>query len=77
MPKRALRCIFISNIPAPYQLEFLNREKVEYFLLEVKRVLVPGGIIRIAVPALEVLVKDCIRREESGKKKRLMSFCSH
>lgn len=41
-------------------LEHLNRDVAEEFLLEVKRVLKPGGIQRIVVPDLEKLCRDYI-----------------
>lgn len=41
-------------------LEHLDREVVKMFLLEVKRVLKPGGIHRIVVPDLEVICKAYI-----------------
>jgi len=40
-----------------HMLEHLDREVAEKFLLEVKRVLKPGGIHRIVVPSFEVLCK--------------------
>ena len=41
-------------------LEHLNREYVEGFFLEIKRVLKPGGIHRIVVPDWEQICRACI-----------------
>lgn len=38
-------------------LEHVDRERVEAFLKEIKRVLVPGGVHRIAVPDMECLCR--------------------
>jgi predicted SAM-dependent methyltransferase len=56
------------HIPAPndsveviyssHMLEHLDRAAARAFLLEVRRVLVPGGVLRLAVPDLALLVES-------------------
>lgn len=49
-----------NSVDAVYHshvLEHIDRELVEGFLTEIKRVLVPGGIHRIAVPDMEYLCR--------------------
>jgi predicted SAM-dependent methyltransferase len=48
-------------------LEHFPRDKARDFIQECYRVLMPGGIIRIAVPDLEQIVKNYIRLFETGK----------
>jgi SAM-dependent methyltransferase len=61
---------FISGIPLPddsaacvyhsHVLEHLPESLARQFLLECKRVLVPGGILRIVVPDLEQIARDYV-----------------
>ena len=46
----------IDNIYTSHMVEHLTSRKIDLFLKEVKRVLKPGGVIRIAVPDLNLLV---------------------
>jgi predicted SAM-dependent methyltransferase len=48
-------------------LEHFPKDKAKDFIQECYRVLKPGGIIRIAVPDLEQIVKNYIRLFETGK----------
>jgi predicted SAM-dependent methyltransferase len=48
-------------------LEHFPRDTAKDFMKECYRVLKPGGIIRIAVPDLEQIVKNYIRLFETGK----------
>ena len=50
------QCVYHSHV-----LEHLPREVARTFLLECKRILAPGGILRIVVPDLEQIAKDYIR----------------
>ena len=42
-------------------LEHLSRSAVSSFLFECNRVLMPGGILRLAVPDLQMLVENYLR----------------
>ena len=49
-----------SSVDAVYHshlLEHLDRETAKVFLTEIKRVLVPGGIVRVVVPDMEQLCR--------------------
>ncbi|MBS0156917.1 MAG: methyltransferase domain-containing protein [Nitrospira sp.] len=55
---------------ASHVLEHFTQEKAKRLLLECHRVLCPGGIIRLAVPDLEGIVREYLRvlaRAEAGK----------
>lgn len=47
-----IKAVYNSHI-----LEHIDRDKAHLFLKEANRVLIPGGIIRIVVPDLELLIK--------------------
>jgi len=52
-PANSVDAVYHSHV-----LEHLDREVAEAFLLEVKRVLIPGGIHRIVVPDLERICRE-------------------
>jgi predicted SAM-dependent methyltransferase len=47
LPSRTVEVLYTAHM-----LEHLDREEVSRFLVEARRVLIPGGILRIAVPDL-------------------------
>lgn len=50
-----------------HMLEHLDREVATKFMLEVRRVLRPGGIHRIAVPDLELSIRRYLHHLETGR----------
>lgn len=68
MPDNILAHNLVKGIPFPsnsidvvyhsHLLEHIDRDVVEDFLLEIKRVLRPGGVQRIVVPDFEQLCRD-------------------
>ena len=52
LPDQSMRALYTSHM-----LEHLNRDGAARFLREAKRVLRPGGILRVAVPDLGILVE--------------------
>jgi SAM-dependent methyltransferase len=56
LPDNSTECVYHSHV-----LEHLPRPVARQFLLECKRVLVPGGILRIVVPDLEQIARDYVR----------------
>ena len=48
---------FADIIYASHVIEYFDREEIISALFEWKRVLKPGGIIRLAVPNFEALIK--------------------
>jgi SAM-dependent methyltransferase len=51
-------CNSVEVVYSSHMIEHLDRREAEAFLLEVKRVLRPGGIIRLAAPDLARLVRE-------------------
>jgi len=50
----------VTVLYSSHMVEHLDRTQVRTFLQEARRVLVPGGIIRIAVPDLQKLVDEYV-----------------
>lgn len=48
----------ISHIYCEHVIEHVPRDVAIFFLKECKRVLAPGGVVRVATPDLKVLVED-------------------
>ena len=64
-----LRDSSVRVVYTSHMLEHLDRRDVVQCLREIRRVLVPGGRVRIAVPDLHLLVQDYL---QSGDADRLM-----
>lgn len=64
----------IDIIYTSHLLEHIQKDRVDNFLNEIKRVLKPGGILRIVVPDFEVLVRDYIKHKETKCKGALEQF---
>jgi len=62
MPDRSLDVLYSSHM-----LEHLEREGARCFLVEARRVLRPGGILRLAVPDLRVFVQDYIETGDGDR----------
>ncbi|MGH2871330.1 MAG: class I SAM-dependent methyltransferase [Solirubrobacteraceae bacterium] len=60
-PDDAFECVYASHV-----LEHLHPDTAERCLAEVRRVLVPGGIVRLAVPDLDRLVGDYDQADPEG-----------
>ena len=58
----ALRIPCLNNsvevVYSSHMIEHLDRREAQAFLLEVRRILMPGGVVRLAAPDLARLVKD-------------------
>lgn len=71
-----IRCNFLNGIPFENEtfelvyhshiLEHFSRPDGERFIAECFRILKPGGIIRIALPDLEVIAKEYLKNLERG-----------
>ena len=48
----------VAALYSSHMIEHLDRREARAFLAEVKRVLSPGGVVRIAAPDLSLLVRD-------------------
>jgi SAM-dependent methyltransferase len=48
----------VAAIYSSHMIEHLDRREARSFLAEVRRVLVPGGVVRIAAPDLSRLIQD-------------------
>ena len=57
----------VDNLYSSHMLEHLDRQKAQSFLKEAKRVIKPGGIIRIVVPDLRLLVDDYIKNGDANE----------
>lgn len=55
----------VDVLYSSHMLEHINRDKVNDFLYEAKRVLRSGGIIRIAVPDIRLLIEDYLKNEDA------------
>lgn len=58
---------FVDVLYSSHMLEHLDRQKTLSFLNEAKRILKPGGIIRIAVPDLRLFIDDYIKDKDADK----------
>jgi len=67
VPTDSIRFIFTEHF-----IEHITRKQAALFLVECRRVLVPGGVIRISTPSLEKVVEpyvtDRVRRDTSAGK---------
>jgi len=57
----------VDVLYSSHMLEHLDRQKAQSFLNEAKRVLKSGGIIRIVVPDLRLLIEDYIKEKDANK----------
>jgi len=62
MPARSVDAVYHSHTQ-----EHIDRADIPAFFAEVMRVLRPGGIHRVVVPDLELLVRDYLKSLESGQ----------
>lgn len=71
-PNSAFKVVYHSHL-----LEHFPKNQAEYFLRECHRVLVDGGIIRIAVPDLESIAKEylhALERAREGSKEWIANY---
>src|SRR5262249_52809131 len=61
-PDRSVGVVYSSHM-----LEHLDRDEAVHFLKEAKRVLRPGGVIRIAVPDLGYHVGNYLKQKDADK----------
>lgn len=57
----------VEVIYSSHMIEHLDRREARAFLLEARRVLQPGGIIRLAVPDLALLVKEYLETGDADQ----------
>ena len=50
----------VNVLYSSHMLEHLDREETKQFINEAKRILIPGGIIRIVVPDFDKLISDYV-----------------
>jgi predicted SAM-dependent methyltransferase len=55
----------VDVIYSSHMLEHLDQQEVSLFLKEARRILCPGGIIRLAVPDLHMLVQKYIETKDA------------
>ena len=60
LSNNSVECIYTSHM-----IEHLSREDSVYFLNEAFRVLVPGGILRIAVPDLKLAINSYFQTQDA------------
>ena len=48
----------VAAVYSSHMIEHLDRGEARAFLAEVRRVLAPGGVVRIAAPDLSLLIRD-------------------
>jgi SAM-dependent methyltransferase len=57
----------VEVVYSSHMVEHLDRQEARAFLLEVRRILQPGGIIRLAVPDLALLVKEYLETGDADQ----------
>lgn len=62
LPNDSLEVVYTSHM-----LEHLDRDEAKQFLLEARRVLKPGGIIRICVPDFRIIVNNYLAHQDADK----------
>lgn len=62
LPDNSASCVYSSHM-----LEHVSRGKLMYLFKEIKRVLKPGGIIRIGVPDLDIAILNYKKDEDADK----------
>ena len=63
-----------SVVYASHFLEHIDRKDVQHFLSETRRVLIPGGILRLVVPDLKALAEIYLANLESKKEAATHEF---
>ena len=55
----------VSAVYSSHMIEHLDRGEARAFLAEVRRILRPGGVVRVAVPDMARLVRDYLATEDA------------
>lgn len=70
LPDASVEIIYSSHM-----LEHLDKGEVDKFFLEVKRILVKGGIIRLAIPDLEKLINSYNQNKDAEDFMESLNIC--
>lgn len=70
LPDASVEIIYSSHM-----LEHLDKGEVDKFFIEVKRVLISGGILRLAIPDLEKLINSYIKNRDAEDFMDSLNIC--
>ena len=70
LPDASVEIIYSSHM-----LEHLDKGEVDKFLIEVKRILIKGGILRLAIPDLEKLIDSYVINRNADDFMESLNIC--
>lgn len=70
VPNQSVEIIYSSHM-----LEHLDLSEVEMFLTEVKRILIKGGILRLAIPDLEKFINRYLENRDANEFISSLNIC--
>ncbi len=57
----------VEVVYSSHMMQQLDRDGVKAFLAEIRRVLVPGGIVRLTMPDLELMIQNYMRDRDADR----------
>lgn len=70
LPSQSVAIIYSSHM-----LEHLDQDEVDKFLIEVKRILIKGGILRLAIPDLEKFINRYLENRDANEFVSSLNIC--